>query len=553
MAAILDITKIMRDKQNLENSIHKTNEDFNNLLDIEIDNIAGGTPNPAPVTYEEKKKYILQNVNIYNTKSKDSVKKIMDDRKDALAKLKQSAFNLIQRHEEVISNNTDLLGKMFEKIAEDKKQKKNLEEQKDKNDIIYQENIKKKEYIEQEIDKLKNQLSAPNITEEQKKQIEADIQKNKDSLPLVEKEISESKKHNLNIAAMVNDLNTKISQSEKDHNNLKNKNNTFKDDLVKNKKDFEKQFANVGVEFNEKQSPNNNPEENAKENVTQTEPDTKEANAKDKGKGKGGAGGAVAASGSPANKEARTSEEFSSDMAKAITSLGLSPRKFREMLDGEGYSDLVAMVPNLDPRQKRTISNYLKVNAKDLELPDEIELNSAMATFGLDNVPYDLLIDAETGKPRDFASLSNQELNELKSIINVFNEDADKLSGIEAKELDKFMKVMSYNSLIYQCQKPNEKEIQKGPFKGIRRMVQDVKRDKNSDRDITCRNIVGSMNEYLTKRNELTNDFRASLGENVNTEPTYIDMSGKDDIMKKAEERGYQTKKTEKKTDDPVK
>ena len=165
----------------------------------------------------------------------------------------------------------------------------------------------------------------------------------------------------------------------------------------------------------------------------------------------GGAGGAVAAPAIETQTDSRTTEQLVDDMYKRLTENGKIDAETRKrILSGMGYSDLSDMASKMSMWKRHNVNKLLDATLKDLG-----RLDNAKA-LKLDELLFDKfgVADAYSALAEgDFSKLSEEQLSDIKKIIDTFNNNPDNYTREEQILIDEFAKRVSLKSLSYQMKR----------------------------------------------------------------------------------------------------
>lgn len=165
----------------------------------------------------------------------------------------------------------------------------------------------------------------------------------------------------------------------------------------------------------------------------------------------GGAGGAVAAPAIETQTDSRTTKQLVDDMYKRLTENGKIDAETRKrILSGMGYSDLIDMASKMSMWKRHNVNKLLDATLKDLG-----RLDNAKA-LKLDELLFDKfgVADAYSALAEgDFSKLSEEQLSDIKRIIDTFNDNPGNYTREEQILIDEFAKRVSLKSLSYQMKR----------------------------------------------------------------------------------------------------
>lgn len=234
----------------------------------------------------------------------------------------------------------------------------------------------------------------------------------------------------------------------------------------------------------------------------------------------GGAGGAVAAPAIETQTDSRTTEQLVDDMYKRLTENGKIDAETRKrILSGMGYSDLSDMASKMSMWKRHNVNKLLDATLKDLGRLDNakaLEVDQLLLDkFGVADA-YSALAEG------DFSKLSEEQLSDIKKIIDTFNNNPDNYTREEQILIDEFAKRVSLKSLSYQMKRA-------GVFG---RVAEYFTPGRQSRRDVHA-----SFNTFAeTKSNRVKNvansDFALEMKANVRTDDE-ISMSPSSSLQDK--------------------
>lgn len=168
-------------------------------------------------------------------------------------------------------------------------------------------------------------------------------------------------------------------------------------------------------------------------------------------KGGGASGGVGIPQALAEQADSRTPEQLVEDMYKRLTENGKIDAETRKrILSGMGYTDLTDMASKMSMWKRHNVNKLLDATLKDLG-----RLDNAKA-LKLDELLFDKfgVADAYSALAEgDFSKLSEEQLSDIKKIIDTFNNNPDSYTREEQILIDEFAKRVSLKSLSYQMKK----------------------------------------------------------------------------------------------------
>lgn len=168
-------------------------------------------------------------------------------------------------------------------------------------------------------------------------------------------------------------------------------------------------------------------------------------------KGGGASGGVGIPQALAEQADSRTPEQLVEDMYKRLTENGKIDAETRKrILSGMGYSDLSDMASKMSMWKRHNVNKLLDATLKDLGRLDNakaLEVDQLLLDkFGVADA-YSALAEG------DFSKLSEEQLNDIKKIVDTFNSNPDNYTREEQILIDEFAKRVSLKSLSYQMKK----------------------------------------------------------------------------------------------------
>ena len=234
----------------------------------------------------------------------------------------------------------------------------------------------------------------------------------------------------------------------------------------------------------------------------------------------GGAGGAVAAPAIETQTDSRTTEQLVDDMYKRLTENGKIDAETRKrILSGMGYSDLSDMASKMSMWKRHNVNKLLDATLKDLGRLDNakaLEVDQLLLDkFGVADA-YSALAEG------DFSKLSEEQLSDIKKIIDTFNNNPDNYTREEQILIDEFAKRVSLKSLSYQMKRA-------GVFG---RVAECFTPGRQSRRDVHASFNTFAKNKSNRVKNVANSDFALEMKANVRTDDE-ISMSPSSSLQDK--------------------
>jgi hypothetical protein len=142
----------------------------------------------------------------------------------------------------------------------------------------------------------------------------------------------------------------------------------------------------------------------------------------------------------------RTDKEIAKSILKEFRDKNIDEQ--RAMMNGYGYTDLVAITPYLGPYDRKCMLNIIGGARDYLTVPDgaafKTEIEKIPKCKGLAEKWYKLLFESRekngvtTSVPRDFKKLDVEELREIQRAIELINNNKKEIEKIDPQLLEYF-------------------------------------------------------------------------------------------------------------------
>lgn len=495
------------------NQRDNANDELNSILDPIVENLGG---DPDHLRFASKKvNYILENENEWALpETLGKVEFNYNKRLNTISDLAKNAEEQVIIKQKALAVNDKIIERCSQEIEKIQTENKELEVENAKIDA-------QKKSLEDSLSKLENKITELQKQEEnsnfkrglnqesplgivlkQKENYEEQIADLKGQLAGNEKKMVSDEELN-NLIARRDEYVAKQAQEYENLNEQKTKLvNEFKKDKI---------TLNFGDSVPEEQEKAENGESTSAENAS-----------KAKAGGAAGAGASTQATGMI--EDERTPEELVQDMYKRLMEDGKIDAETRKrMLSGMGYSDLIDMASRLSNKQRRNVQALLNATLKDLGRLDNQQAENLDRIledkFGVSDA-YSILAEG------DFAKLSEEELSDIKKIIDTFNRNPDDYTREEQIMIDEFAKRVSLKALSYHMEKA-------GVFG---RLFENFSPESQSRKDILASfNTFSELKSGRVKK-VAESSFATNLKANVRTN-NEISMDSKDSIMTKQKQR----------------
>lgn len=503
----------------------KANDELNSILDPIVENLGG---DPDHLRFASKKiNYILENENaVALTKTLEEVKFNYNKRLDTISNLAKNAEAQVIIKQKALAVSDEIIESCSEEI-------KNIQIENEKLEVENAAMEAEKKSLEDSLSKLEKE-----ITELQKQEENSNFKRglkqkgeyeNQES-PL-EKKIEQQGDYRNQIAKLEGKLagNKKKMVSVEELNNLIARRDEYVAKQAKEYANLDKQKTKLVNEFKKDKITLNFgdsvPEE--QEKAENGESTSAENASKAKAGGAAGAGASTQATGMI--EDERTPKELVQDMYKRLMELGKIDAETRKrILSGMGYSDLIDMTPGLSNKQRRNVQALLNATLKDLGRLDNEQAENLDRIledkFGVSDA-YSILVEG------DFAKLSEEELSDIKKIMDTFNQNPGNYTREEQIMIDEFAKRVSLKTLSYHMGKA-------GVFG---RLFENFSPESQSRKDILASFNTFSQFKSANAKTVAENDFVKELGANVKTDDE-ISMDPRTSIRTKQKQRSTRTR-----------
>lgn len=523
MAEIGDLTngKVRDIVDNYENIA----TEWNNFLDDRIAEVGGtfsGTTEQEKIDYLRERTFYTGKDNFL---SKLQGQVVSDNSKKA--ELKKQAEEILNQQHELVEKNNNTIKELNEALKADIERKENLNKEiKEKNNEIDSINEKMRERRGLIAD-LENEIS------------NLDPAKDKAAISAKRKQIDAYKKENINFSDKLNDIQKDIDNKTEEKkkivigkrqdkiNELSEKNNDLQKHLDENYQDLNDRFSRDGMSL---EKPGTTVEKTSPETPTTT-PDEEEKNDEKNANSKttnapSSAAGVAAQAAEQNNALVKLSDkQIAMNMSKEFREAKTLDEQ-RRMINGYGYTDLVAMMPHLSLIERKKMFNAVREARNELIVPDQMEFVTKIGQMTgeptLGNDWYDLLF-AE-GVPRDFKRLEVEELRDIQRAFETVNGNRNEIGKRDPELLEYFDKnfaqFVKTGSLL--------ERVKTGRIKGFFADMVNGKQKAVRDK------LSGSMRDYtMARQDEKTNkqiyenSIRSLLGQEVKpvSDPSFADRS----------------------------
>lgn len=492
---------------------------WNDFLDDCISEVGGtfsGSSEQEKIDYLREKNFYGDRENFL---SKLQGQVVSDNSKKM--QLKRKAEEVLKRQQELVQKNAEAIKALSESLKLD---------------------LEKKESIQKEIDEKTNRQLAINdkISEREKMitKLEGEI---KALDPTKDKEVIKAKREKIaqyndeikDLGDKYNDLKAEITTKTKEKakivigqrqnkiDELSTKNKELQKHMDDNYKDLNEKFSKDGISIEKpgaemghekvEQAVGSPEEEKENENKSKTDKEVK-----------GSAVNSVPENNSsPASQENAmvklTDKQISMNLAKEFRESKTLDEQ-RKMINGYGYTDLVAMMPYLGLFERKKVFNAVREARDELIVPDEAEFVTKIGQMtgdpSIGNDWYNLLF--EQGTPRDFKRIDVEELRDIQRAIETINENRNEIAKQDPELLEyfenNFAQFVKTGSLLERSKTGRIKGFLADMVKGKQKAV----RDK----------LAGSMRDYTMARQDekleklkYENSIRGLLGKDVKPVP----------------------------------
>lgn len=492
---------------------------WNDFLDDCISEVGGtfsGSSEQEKIDYLREKNFYGDRENFL---SKLQGQVVSDNSKKM--QLKRKAEEVLKRQQELVKKNAEAIKALSESLKLDLEKKASIQkeiDEKTNRQLAINGKISERKKM---ITKLKGEIKALDPTKDQeviKAKREKIAQYNDEIKDLGDKyndlkaEITTKTKEKAKIVIgqrqnKIDELSTKNKELQKHmDDNYKDLNEKFSKDGIS----IEKPGAEMGHEKVE-QAVGSPEEEKENENKSKTDKEVK-----------GSAVNSVPENNSsPASQENAmvklTDKQISMNLAKEFRESKTLDEQ-RKMINGYGYTDLVAMMPYLGLFERKKVFNAVREARDELIVPDEAEFVTKIGQMtgdpSIGNDWYNLLF--EQGTPRDFKRIDVEELRDIQRAIETINENRNEIAKQDPELLEyfenNFAQFVKTGSLM--------ERVKTGRIKGF--LADMVKGKQKAVRD----KLAGSMRDYTMARQDekleklkYENSIRSLLGKDVKPVP----------------------------------
>lgn len=492
---------------------------WNDFLDDCISEVGGtfsGSSEQEKIDYLREKNFYGDRENFL---SKLQGQVVSDNSKKM--QLKRKAEEVLKRQQELVQKNAEAIKALSESLKLDLEKKASIQkeiDEKTNRQLAINGKISERKKM---ITKLKGEIKALDPTKDQeviKAKREKIAQYNDEIKDLGDKyndlkaEITTKTKEKAKIVIgqrqnKIDELSTKNKELQKHmDDNYKDLNEKFSKDGIS----IEKPGAEMGHEKVE-QAVGSPEEEKENENKSKTDKEVK-----------GSAVNSVPENNSsPASQENAmvklTDKQISMNLAKEFRESKTLDEQ-RKMINGYGYTDLVAMMPYLGLFERKKVFNAVREARDELIVPDEAEFVTKIGQMtgdpSIGNDWYNLLF--EQGTPRDFKRIDVEELRDIQRAIETINENRNEIAKQDPELLEyfenNFAQFVKTGSLLERSKTGRIKGFLADMVKGKQKAV----RDK----------LAGSMRDYTMARQDekleklkYENSIRGLLGKDVKPVP----------------------------------
>ena len=492
---------------------------WNDFLDDCISEVGGtfsGSSEQEKIDYLKEKTFYGDRENFL---SKLQGQVVSDNSKKM--QLKRKAEEVLKRQQELVQKNAEAIKALSESLKLD---------------------LEKKAAIQKEIDEKTNRQSAINDKIRDRKAMITDLQDEIDALdPTKDQEVIKAKRKKIaqyndeikDLGDKYNDLEAEITTKTKEKtkivigqrqnkiDELSTKNKELQKHMDDNYKDLNEKFSKDGISIEKpgaemghekvEQAVDSPEEEKENENKSKTDKEVK-----------GSAVNSVPENNSsPASQENAmvklTDKQISMNLAKEFRESKTLDEQ-RKMINGYGYTDLVAMMPYLGLFERKKVFNAVREARDELIVPDEAEFVTKIGQMtgdpSIGNDWYNLLF--EQGTPRDFKRIDVEELRDIQRAIETINANRNEIAKQDPELLEyfenNFAQFVKTGSLLERSKTGRIKGFLADMVKGKQKAV----RDK----------LAGSMRDYTMARQDekveklqYENSIRSLLGKDVKPVP----------------------------------
>lgn len=492
---------------------------WNDFLDDCISEVGGtfsGSSEQEKIDYLREKNFYGDRENFL---SKLQGQVVSDNSKKM--QLKRKAEEVLKRQQELVQKNAEAIKALSESLKLDLEKKAAIQKEIDEkanrqsaiNDKINDRNAM--------ITKLEGEINALDPTKDQKV-----IKAKREKIAQYNDEIKD-------LGVKYNDLKAEITTKTKEKakivigqrqnkiDELSTKNKELQKHMDDNYKDLNEKFSKDGISIEKpgaemghekvEQAVDSPEEEKENENKSKTDKEVK-----------GSAVNSVPEdNSSPASQENAmvklTDKQISMNLAKEFRESKTLDEQ-RKMINGYGYTDLVAMMPYLGLFERKKVFNAVREARDELIVPDEAEFVTKIGQMtgdpSIGNDWYNLLF--EQGVPRDFKRIDVEELRDIQRAIETINANRNEIAKQDPELLEyfenNFAQFVKTGSLLERSKTGRIKGFLADMVKGKQKAV----RDK----------LAGSMRDYTMARQDekleklkYENSIRGLLGKDVKPVP----------------------------------
>ncbi len=492
---------------------------WNDFLDDCISEVGGtfsGSSEQEKIDYLKEKTFYGDRENFL---SKLQGQVVSDNSKKM--QLKRKAEEVLKRQQELVQKNAEAIKALSESLKLDLEKKAAIQKEID-------EKTNKQSAIEDKIQARKDMIGPLND------EIKAlDPTKDQEAIKAKRKKIAQYNDEIKDLEDEKNDLKAEITTKTKEKakivigqrqnkiDELSTKNKELQKHMDDNYKDLNEKFSKDGISIEKpgaemghekvEQAVGSPEEEKENENKSKTDKEVK-----------GSAVNSVPENNSsPASQENAmvklTDKQISMNLAKEFRESKTLDEQ-RKMINGYGYTDLVAMMPYLGLFERKKVFNAVREARDELIVPDEAEFVTKIGQMtgdpSIGNDWYNLLF--EQGTPRDFKRIDVEELRDIQRAIETINENRNEITKQDPELLEyfenNFAQFVKTGSLM--------ERVKTGRIKGF--LADMVKGKQKAVRD----KLAGSMRDYTMARQDekleklkYENSIRGLLGKDVKPVP----------------------------------
>lgn len=502
--------------KDIVDEFRKISIDWNMFLDNYLINELG---EPTPPTTEQEKIDKIREKAFYKEGGKyksDFVEKLQKEVEKGDSKrvqLKNLAEATLKKEHDLLQANKKIIKELNDELEKDEQKKEKLEQE-----ILEKETEKVKidgdiDVYDAEITRLENEISG------------LDPINDKDEIESLKNEKNSYENKKVDLLRDKNSIDAEITNKTNEKNKidittrktkigeLEKKNKDLEKHLEKNYKDLNDEFIKDGITI---LKPGEKVE---KEATSPGEKGTGDTSKEKSSRGNGYSSSAPAAAPEDTNKAIMklTDKQIAKNLARQFREAKTTADK-KAIMEGYGYSDLIAMSPYLGILDRKRMLNFARESRDRLEVIDSTEFKDLIDKIPDASINADKLYAAlfESNKPRDFKDLKVDELRSIEEAIEKINENRLEIAGEDPenlKELDKYLvEFVNSGSLIERLKTGKVKGAFSDLFNGKKKAVRD--------------RISGAMEDYNNTRSEeekekisFENSIRKALGQEVLEEP----------------------------------